>query len=162
MGVSLRCFLLFKSIMSVSPSISSVSCRKVSGEHRKTRIFYLKIITSIFSSKLKKYEVDIPKTVLIFLPIVFSKAGRSDASLRLLQARSFSFDPCLPRRFPQEDWDQLFSSSYTACKLVIGVKDDDLKPTIPKFSIEIGTTSRRGGLHTMSRRLKGLFKSSKS
>ena len=110
----------------------------------------------IFSSKIRKYEVDIPKATLIFLPIVFSQVKRLDASL-LLESRFFKVNPQLPRQFPQEDWNQLFSSSYKACKLAIGAKVDDSEPTIPEFSTEIGLT-----LHTMSRRLKGLFKSSKS
>jgi hypothetical protein len=109
------------------------------------------ITSAFFCSKIGKYKVDIPKAVLIFLPIVFSQAGRSDASLRLLDAGSFSFDPQLPRRFPQENWNQLSSSSYKACMLAIGAKGDE--PTIPEPSahVEIGTTSRRGDLHTMSR-----------
>ena len=110
----------------------------------------------IFSSKIRKYEVDIPKATLIFLPIVFSQVKRLDASL-LLESRFFKVNPQLPRRFPQEDWNQLFSSSYKACKLAIGAKVDDSEPTILEFSTKIGTT-----LHTMSRRLKGLFKSSES
>ena len=75
----------------------------------------------IFSSNkaLEKIEVDIPKAVLIFLPIVFSQAGRSAAALDLLGAGSFSFNPRLQTRFPHENWEQLFSASYAACKLAI-------------------------------------------
>ena len=70
--------------MSASPIISSVSYRKASGEHLgKTRIIDLlhlyNLCILILSSKIDKYEVDIPKTVLIFLPIVFSQVRRSDA-----------------------------------------------------------------------------------
>ena len=151
-------FLLVKSTMSTSPSISSVSYRKASGEHLKTRILIFRFITSAFSlSKIEKYEVDIPKTVLIFLPVVFSKVKRSDASRRLVDGWPFSFDQ-LSRRFPEENWSKLFSSSYNACKLA--AKDDE--PTIPDTCVEIGTTSRGSSLHTMSKRLKGLFKRSKS
>ena len=138
-GVQFICLihfiLLVESTMSTSPSISSISYQKVLGEHLKTRITDLFIYNlCIFSSKLVKYEVDIPKAVLIFLPVVFSQAGRSDASLHLLEAGFFSFDAQLPERFPQEDWNQLFSSCYKAWKSAI----------------------------SMSRRLTGLFKSSKS
>ena len=109
-------FLLVKSTMSASPSISSISYRKVYGEHGRTRIIKLYIYNlSIFSSKIEKYEVDIPKAVLTFLPIVFSKARQSDV-VRLLEAWPSNIDPELPRRFPQEDWNRLFSSSYKACK----------------------------------------------
>ena len=157
----LRIILLAKSTMSASQSISSLSYRKVSGEHLKTRATDLFVYNLCnFSSKIERYDVDIPKAVLIFLPIVFSHVRRLDASL-LLESGFFSVDPQLPRRFPQEDWNQLFSSSYKACKLAIGAKVDEGEPTIPEFSTEIETTSRRGGLHTISRILKGLFKSSK-
>ena len=74
----------------------------------------------IFSSETRKdVGVDIPKAVLIFLPIVFSHAGRSAAALDLLRAGSFKFHPQFQRRFPQENWDQLFSASYEACKLAM-------------------------------------------
>ena len=74
------------------------------------------------------------KAVLIFLPIVFSQARGSAAALDLLEeAGSFSFYPRLQTQSPQENWEQLLSSSYTACKLAIG---------------------RRNGLRTMLRRLK--------
>jgi len=109
--------------------------------------------------KIEEYEVDIPKAVLIFLPVVFSQARRSAAALDLLEAESFSFHPQLQRRFPQENWDQLFSSSYKACKLAMAVEGD--KP-IPEPGAKIGTSSRGSALHTMSRRLIKLFKSSKS
>lgn len=126
--------LLVKSDMSTSPSIFSNSCQKLSGELLKSRITDLYIYNlCFFSSKIEKFKVDIPKAVLIFLPIVFSKARRSDAS-HLIEAGSFRIDPELPRRFPQENWDQLFSSSYKACKSAISI----------------------------SRRIKGLFESSKS
>ena len=127
--------------MSASPSISSISYRKVYGEHLKTRATNLFVYNLCnFSSKIERYDVDIPNAVLIFLPIVFSKAGKSGAS-RLLEAGSFSFDPELPRRFPQENWNQLFSSSYEACKLAIAVKDDepmipDSEPMIPDLLVQ--------------------------
>ena len=119
---------------------------------------------------MEKVEVDIPKAVLIFLPIVFSQARGSAAALDLLGAGSFSFDPRLQTRFPQENWDQLFSASYEACKLAIAPEGDNLdialegasdnaterdnlaitaegdKPTIPESDAELGTSSRRGGL----------------
>ena len=75
---------------------------------------------------MEKVEVDIPKTVLIFLPIVFSQARGSAAALDLLGAGSFSFDPRLQTRFPQENWDQLFSASYEACKLAIAAEGDNI------------------------------------
>ena len=144
--------------MCTSPSISSVSYRTVSGEHLKTRIIdlYIYNLCIFFSSKMEKHQVDIPKTALVFLPIVFSQIRRSDAS-HLLETGSFSFDSQLPKQFPQENWDKLFSSSFKACKLA-ATSDG---PTIPDLCAEIGTTSRGGSLHTMSMRLKGLFKSSK-
>ena len=81
----------------------------------------------IFSSEiLKKNDVDIPKAVLIFLPIMFSQAGRSAATLRLLRAGSFRFHAQFQRRFPQENWDQLFSASYKACKLAIAAEGDNM------------------------------------
>ena len=119
----------------------------------------------IFSSKmLEEVEVDIPKAVLIFLPIVFSQARGSAAALKLLEAGSFSFDPWLQKQFPQENWDQLFSSCYSACKLAITAGGDMPVQTIPEPGAkpEIGRSSRGSCLHMMSRRLKGLFKSSKS
>ena len=80
----------------------------------------------IFSSKRRKdVGVDILKAVLIFLPIVFSHAGGSAAALDLLSAGSFSFNPQLRSDFPQENWDQLFSTSYEACKLAIASDSED-------------------------------------
>jgi hypothetical protein len=117
------------------------------------------------SSKIEKYEANIPKAVLIILPIIFSKAKRAVGLLRLLDAGSFRFDPQLPRRFPQENWDQLFSSSYTACKLAVARAREDehrmgVLPMIPDPVAEVGMSSRPRGLNTTSR-LKRLFKSSK-
>ena len=91
---------------------------------------------------MEKYGADIPKAVLIFLPIVFSQpeARRSAVALEILEAGSISFDPLLRSRFPQENWDQLFSSSFKACKLAITAKDDE--PMIPASDAEIGTSSR--------------------
>ena len=81
----------------------------------------------IFSSRmLEEFEVDIPKAVLIFLPIVFSQAGRSAAALFLLRDEFFSFEPRLQTRFPQENWDQLFSASHEACKLAIAAEGDNI------------------------------------
>ena len=134
--------------MRASPSISSVSYRKVPGEHLKTRITDLYIYClCFFSSEMEKYGADIPKAVLIFLPIVFSQpeARQSAVALDLLEAGSIIFDPRLRRRFPQENWDQLLSSSFNSCKLAITAKDD--KPTIPASDAEIGTSSRGRGLH---------------
>ena len=82
----------------------------------------------VFSSErktLETVEVDIPKAVLTFLPIVFSQAGRSAAALDLLGAGFFSFHLQLQRCFPQENWDQLFSASYEACKLAITTEGDN-------------------------------------
>ena len=72
------------------------------------------------------------KAVLIFLPIVFSQVRGSSAAIDLLEAGSFSFHPWLRKQFPRENWEELFSSSYTACELAVG----------------------RNGLRTMSKRLK--------
>ena len=81
----------------------------------------------IFSSKtLLENKVDIPKAVLTFLPVVFSQAGRSAAALDLLGAGSFSVNPHLRTHFPHENWDQLFSASYEACKLAIATGDHDM------------------------------------
>ena len=118
--------------------------------------FDLFIFSSIF---LKENEVDIIKAVLIFLPIVFSQAGRSAAALELLVAGSFSFNPHLQRRFTQENWDQLFSASYKACKLAIAAEGDmpvqmiseTGAQTIPEPSAKIGMSSRGSGLRTMTR-----------
>ena len=90
----------------------------------------------IFSSK---YEVDIPKAVLIFLPIVFSEVRGSPAARDLLKAGYFSYDPELRSLFPQENWDQLSSSSYKACKLALTSKGDK---TIPHPVAEIGKSSQ--------------------
>ena len=84
----------------------------------------------IFSSDMLGKVVDVPKAVLIFLPIVFSHAGRSAAALDLLRAGSFKFHPQFQRRFPQENWDQLFSASYEACKLAIAAEGDNLAITM--------------------------------
>ena len=119
--------------MSTSPSVSLDSYRKVSSILEPESLVFTFNLHLNFSSKIEKYEVDIPKSVLIFLPIVFSQARGSAAALDLLEAGSFSFDIRLQTRFPQENWDELFSSSYTACKLAIG---------------------RKNGLRTMLRRLK--------
>ena len=112
---------------------------------------------------MEDYEVDLLKAALIFLPIVFSQARGSAAALDLLKAGSFSFNPRLQTRFPHENWDQLFSSSYTACKLAIATGGDMPVQTIPEPSVkpEVGRSPRGSGRHTMLRRLKGLFKSSK-
>ena len=80
----------------------------------------------IFSSEIILKKVDIPKAVLIFLPMVFSQVGRSAAALDLLGAGSFSFHPKLRERFPQENWDQLLSASYEACKLAIAAEGDNI------------------------------------
>ena len=101
-------------------------------------------------------EVDILKGVLIFLPIVFSHAGRSASTLVLLEAGSFSLDPHIRKRFPQENWDKLISSSFKACRLAITAKGD--KPTIRESGARIGTSSRGRGLDTMSRMNKRPFK----
>ena len=128
----------------------------------ESMVFAFNLCIFSTSRKMEKYEVNIAKAVLIFLPIVFqvSQVGRSAAALNLLKAGSFSVDPQLRRQFPQENWDQLFSASYKACKLAIAAAGD--KPTIPEPDAVIGTSSRGSALHTISRRLKGLFKPSKS
>ena len=103
-------------------------------------------ILYIFSSKVK---VDVSKAVLIFLPIVFSKAGGSAAARDLLKAQAghFSVDPRLRSRYPQENWDQLSSSSYKACELALTAEGDN--PTIPDPEAEIGTSSRGSAFYTM-------------
>ena len=100
--------------------------------------------------------VDILKAVLIFLPIVFSYAGRSASTLVLLEAGPFSLDRHIRKRFLQENWDKLISSSFKACKLAITVKGDE--PTIRESGARIGTSSRGRGLHTKSRMNKRPFK----
>ena len=57
---------------------------------------------------------------------MFSHAGRSAAALDFLGAGSFSFDPQLKKQFPQENWDQLFSASYEACKLAITAEGNNI------------------------------------
>ena len=98
-------------------------------------------------------NVDISKAVLIFLPIVFSAARGSaaPAARDLLKAGYFSLDPQLRSISPHENWDQLSSSSYEACKLALAAKGDN--PTIPDPDAEIGTSSWGSALYTMSRRL---------
>ena len=102
----------------------------------------------IFSSE---YEVDIPKAVLIFLPIVFSAVRGSATARDLLKAGYFSLHPRLQSLFPHENWDQLSSSSYKACELALTTEGDN--PTIPDPEAEIGTSSWGSALYTMSRRL---------
>ena len=130
----------------------------------ESMVFAFNLCIFSTSRKMEKYEVDIPKAVLIFLPIVFSQASGSAAALDLLEAGSFSFHPELRKRFPQENWDQLFSSSYTACTLAIATGGDMPEQTIrePRAKPEIGRSSKGSGCRSMLRRLKGLFKSSKS
>ena len=88
---------------------------------------------------LSSNKVDVAKAVLIFLPIVFLEARGSAAARDLLKTRYFSFDPQLRSLYPQENWDQLSSSSYKACKLALTAKGDNL--TIPDPDVEIGTSS---------------------
>ena len=115
----------------------------------------------IFSSNTRKdVGVDIPKAVLIFLPIVFSHAGRSAAALDLLSAGSFRVSPQLQRQFPQENWDQLFWDSYKACKLAIAAPEDD-GPTIPESDAEIRTSSRGSCLEWLLRVVR-IFKRKRS
>ena len=103
----------------------------------------------IFSSRLvEEVEVDIPKAVLIFLPIVFSQVRGSAAALDLLGAGSFRFNPRLQTRFPQENWDQLFSASYEACKLAIGTVTSESE----------SESSRGSGLEWLLRAVRIIFK----
>ena len=82
----------------------------------------------IFSSES---NVNVSKAVLIFLPIVFSAARGSPAAGDLLKSGHFSFNPELRSLSPQENWKQLSSSSYKACKLALTAKGDSDNPTIP-------------------------------
>ena len=97
----------------------------------------------VFTFKLcifsRNYEADVLKAVLIFLPIVFLEARGSAAARDLLNAGYFSLDPKLRSRHPLENWDQLFSSSYKACKLALTAKGDN--PTFSDPDAEIGTSS---------------------
>ena len=103
----------------------------------------------IFSSES---NVNVSKAVLIFLPIVFSAARGSPAAGDLLKSGHFSVGPKLRSRYPQENWDQLFSSSYKACKLALTAEGDNT--TIPDPDAEIIGTSSCGSAHyTMPWRL---------
>ena len=101
--------------------------------------------------------VDMSKAVLIFLPIVFSHAGRSASTLVPLSG-SFSLEPHIRKRFPQENWDKLISTSFKACKLAITAKGDKPLATIRESGARIGTSSRGRGLDTKSRMDKRPFK----
>ena len=101
-------------------------------------------------------EADIPHAILVILPVIFSKAAPSDELERFLNSWSLRVDPRLRKQYPQENWTELYSSTYKACKLAL--KSDDTLP-IPQ---EIGTSSRESDLHTMLERPKKRFKSSKS
>jgi len=139
--------------MLASPSTSSGSYRKTSGKHLKTgTIDFLSLFVLALSSEMDVYEVDIPKAVLIILPIVFSKARRTAQLLGLLKAGAFNFDPQLSRRFPQEDWNQLLSSCYTACKLAANgnKKWMAIQSIITEPGVEVGTSSRPSGVGSMS------------
>ena len=59
-----------------------------------------------------------------------------------------------------ENRDQLLSSSYEAFNSAIASVGD--MRTIPELDAKIGTSSKGRALHTISRRLKGLFNPSKS
>jgi len=108
--------------MSASPSISFISYRTISSEHFTTRIIDLYIYNlCFFSSKIENYEADIPKAVLIILPILSSKA-RQSFGLRFWGGLALQ----LQRRFPQENWNQLFSSSYKACGPAVSMERDDM------------------------------------
>ena len=84
-----------------------------------------------------KYEADIPHTILVILPMIFSKAGPSDDLERFLNSLSLRVDPQLRKRFPQENWSKVYSSIYEACKLA--AKGDDawmaVSPAIPKLPV---------------------------
>lgn len=70
-----------------------------------------------FSSYIREYGADIPRTVLVILPIIFSKAAPSDVLERFLKSWSPRVDPQLRRRYPQDNWSDLYSSTYRACEL---------------------------------------------
>ena len=99
----------------------------------------------IFSSQYS-VDVDIPKAILIFLPIVFSEVRGSASARDLLEAGYFSLHPHLRSLYPQENWDQLSSSSFKACMLALTAKGDN--PTIPDPDAEIGTSSWASALYT--------------
>ena len=105
-----------------------------------------------FSRHGGEYEGDIPYTILVILPMICSKAAPSGDLQRFLKSWSLRIDPYLLKRYPQENWDQLYSSTYEAC--ILAAKGDDawmLVPPIPKPGAEIGTSSKPSGLDTTSR-----------
>ena len=121
---------------------------------RKSLVSISKPDSLIFTFKLcilsSQYEVDvdIPKAILIFLPIVFSEV-RGSAALAardLLKAGYFSLHPQLRSRYPQENWDQLSSSSCKACMLALTAKGDNL--TISDPDAAIGKSSWGSALYT--------------
>jgi len=63
---------------------------------------------------MEKYEADIPKTVLLILPVILSKVVRSDKLEAFLKTRLLSTDPQLQKRLPEENWKELCSSSHNA------------------------------------------------
>jgi hypothetical protein len=114
------------------------------------------------SRKTEQYETDIPHTALVILPMIFSKVAPSDELEFFLESWSLRVDPQLPKRYPQENWSELYSSTYKACELAVkGNTTRVLVPPISKPGAEIRTSSRLSGFDTMLR-LKRLFKSSKS
>ena len=81
--------------------------------------------------------------------MIFSKAAPSGDLERFLKSWSLRVDPRLRERYPQENWSELYASTYRACKLA--AKGDDawmLVRPIPKFGAEIETSSRPSGLDT--------------
>ena len=81
--------------------------------------------------------------------MIFSKAAPSGDLERFLKSWSLRVDARLQERYPQENWSKLYASTYRACKLA--AKGDDAwmrVPLIPKFGVEIGTSSRPSGLDT--------------
>ena len=115
-------------------------------------IFTFILRVCIFSSHDENFaRDDIAKAVLIFLPIVFSEARGSAAARDFLKAQAghFSVGPKLRSRFPRENWDQLFSSSYKACELALTAEGDSDNPTIPDPEADIGTSPRGSAFYTM-------------
>ena len=98
--------------------------------------------------------------------MIFSKGAPSDDLERFLKSWSLRVDPQLLKRYPQENWNQLYSSTYKACKLAAKGDDAWMLVPIPKPGVEIGTSSTPSDLDTtwglkMSR-LKGLLRYFKS
>jgi hypothetical protein len=80
--------------------------------------------------------------------MIFSKAAPSNDLECFLKSWSFRVDPQLLKRYPQEIWNQLYSSTYKACQLAAKGDDAWMLVPIPKPGAEIGRSSTPSDLDT--------------